>query len=85
MRTDDALSIVIGFSHRACLPWAMQARTCSSWTKPGEATMTPSMPSSAMRSSGSPTVLTPSKRSARAWARSVSGSLTATSVELASR
>jgi hypothetical protein len=63
----------------------MHASTCSSWTKPGDAMMTASTPSSATRSSGSAMARTPSKRAASCAARSWSGSLTATSVALAIR
>ena len=77
-RSDDSLSMVSGFSHRAYLPCSRQASTCSSWTNPGEAMTTASTSGSAMRSRGSPTLRTPSKAAARSAARAVSGSDTAT-------
>ena len=77
-RSDDSLSMVSGFSHRAYLPCSRQASTCSSWTKPGEAMTTASTSGSAMRPRGSSTLRTPSKAAARSAARAVSGSDTAT-------
>ena len=51
--SEDAASMVSGFSHNVYLPASMQASSCSGCTKPGEAISTASTRSSRISSSGS--------------------------------